>query len=85
MIQTNHHVSLLEREHHRDGNMVTFVEDATSSYNHKETAIVTQGLEKNFTALETYKLKGNSDKTHLLVMAQSTGMRWRSGALHHSR
>ena len=53
MIQTNHHVSLLEREHHRDGNMVTFVEDATSSYNHKETAIVTQGLEKNFTALET--------------------------------
>ena len=57
--------------------MVIFADNATSSYGHKDPAVVTQVIKKNFTAIETYmnanKLMVNSDKTHLLVMANSSG------------
>ena len=56
--------------------MVTFVDNATASYSHKDPAVVTKVIKKNFTAIETYmngnKLKVNSDKTQLLVIANSS-------------
>ena len=56
--------------------MVTFVDNATASYSHKDHAVVTKVIKKNFTAIETYMnantLKVNSDKTQLLVMANSS-------------
>ena len=79
IIHTGHQVSLLDTEHHchEDGDMVTFVDDATSSYGHKDPAILTEVIQKNFTAIKTYmnanKLKVNGDKTHLLVMTNSRG------------
>ena len=57
--------------------MVTFVDDATTYYGHRAPAKVTQVINKNFTAIEAYmnanKLNVNSGKTHLLVMANSSG------------
>ena len=67
-----------DTEHHceEDGNMVTFVDDGTSHYGHKDPAKVTRVTNKNFAAIETYmhsnKLKVNSDKMHLLVIAKSS-------------
>jgi hypothetical protein len=78
-IHTGHRVSMEDTEHHceEDGDMVTFVDDATSYYGHKDPAKVTRVTNKNFVAIEKYmhsnKLKVNSDKTHLLVIAKSSG------------
>ena len=57
--------------------MVTFVDDATSYYGHKDPAEVTRVTNKNFAAIENFmhsnKLKVNPDKTHLLVISKSSG------------
>ena len=79
IIHTNHQVSLEDMEPHcqEDGDMVTFVDDSTSYFGHKDTNEVTRVTNKNFAAVETFmnanKLKVNSAKTHLLVMTKSSG------------
>ena len=72
-------MSLHDTEKHcqEDGDMSTFVDDATSYYGHKDTDIVTRVTEKNYIAIEQYmnanKLKINGIKTHLLVLSKSSG------------
>ena len=60
-----------------DGDMVTFVDDATSYYGHKDIGEVNRVINKNFMAIEEYmhanKLKINQEKTHLLVVSKSSG------------
>jgi hypothetical protein len=79
VIHTNHQVSLEDEEHHCqvDGDMVTFVDDSTSYFGHKDASEVTRVTSKNIAAIEQYmhanKLKINPDKTHLLVIAKSSG------------
>ena len=74
VIHTDHPVSTLDTNHHcqEDGDMVTFVDDATSYYAHHDPAEVTRVTQRNFEAIELYmnanQLKINSDKTHLLVI-----------------
>ena len=57
--------------------MVTFVDDATSYYGHKDIGEVNRVINKNFMAIEEYmhanKLKINQEKTHLLVVSKSSG------------
>ena len=83
-VRTEHEVSLEDKIHHckEDGDMVTFVDNATCYFGHRDPAEVTRVINKNFTAIENYmhanKLKINSDKTHLLVMAKSGGGEVRS-------
>ena len=75
----DHPVSLEDTDHHcqKDGEMVTFVDDATCFYGHRDPAEVTRVINKNFAAIECYMhanlLKVNSDKTHLLVVTKSGG------------
>ena len=84
VIHTDHHVASESTEHHckDDGDMVTFVDDATAYFGHHDTAEVTRVTNKNFTAIEQYmhanKLKINSNKTHLLVISKSSGGEMRS-------
>jgi hypothetical protein len=79
VIHTGHQVSLDDEEHHClvDGDMVTFVDDATTYFGHNDTSEVTRVTNKNFAAIESFmhanKLKVNSDKTHLLVVTKSSG------------
>ena len=74
VIHTDHTVSIKDMDHHcnEDGDMVTFVDDATSYYGHQDAAEVTRVINKNFKAIEDYmnanQLKVNSDKTHLLII-----------------
>ena len=60
-----------------DGDMVTFVDDATTYFGHKVTTEVNRVTNKNFAAIEQYmhanKLKIHSDKTLLLVISKSRG------------
>ena len=78
-VHTDHEVSLEDTSNHcqEDGDMVTFVDNATCYYEHQDPAEVTRVINKNFIAIENYmnanKPKINSDKTHLLVMAKSGG------------
>ena len=78
-IHTDHPVSTQDTEPHChvDGDMVTFVDDATSYYGHHDSEEVTRVINKNFKAIEVYmnanQLKVNSDKTHLLVICKSGG------------
>jgi hypothetical protein len=70
---------MLDTDYHceEDGDMVTFVDDATSYCSHHDPAEVTRIINKNFEAIEMYmnsnQLKINSDKTHLLVISNSAG------------
>ena len=79
IVHTAHPVSYKDTSHHckEDGDMVTFVDDATTYYGHRDPAKVTQVINKSFSAIESYmhanKLKVNSDKTHLLVVTKSRG------------
>ena len=79
VVHTDHTVSLEDTAHHctEDGDMVTFVDDATCYFGHQDTDEVTRVTNKNFAAIELYmhanKLKVNSDKTHLLVVTNSAG------------
>ena len=79
VIHTGHQVSLEDTEHHcqEDGDMVTFVDDATCYFGHEDTTEVTRVTNKNLAAIETYMhsnmLKVNPDKTHLLVLTKSSG------------
>ena len=79
VIHTDHSVSMLDTDYHceEDGDMVTFVDDATSYCSHHDPAEVTRIINKNFEAIEMYmnsnQLKINSDKTHLLVISNSAG------------
>ena len=79
VIHTDHPVSMLDTSHHcqEDGDMVTFVDDATAYHAHQDPAEVTRVIQKNFQVIEvsmnTNKLKINSDKTHLLVICNSSG------------
>jgi hypothetical protein len=79
IIHTNHVVSMEDTSHHcaEDGDLVTFVDDATSYFAHEDPAEVTRVTQKNMDAIEEYmhanKLKVNGDKTHLLVIAKSSG------------
>ena len=56
VIHTDHQVLLNEKEVHcsRDGEMVTFVDDATSYFGHQDLQEVTTVPNKNFKAIETY-------------------------------
>ena len=79
VIHTDHTVSIQDTDHHcnEDGDMVTFVDDATSYYGHQDSVEVTRVINKNFKAIKVYmnanQLKINSDKTHLLVICKSGG------------
>ena len=81
IVHDQHEVSIEDKNHHcrEDGDMVTFVDDATCYFGHSDPAEVTRVINKNFSEIENYmhanKLKINSDKTHLLVMAKSGGGR----------
>ena len=79
VIHTNHTVSMKDTDHHceEDGNMVTFVDDATTYYAHHDSEEINRVIHKNFEAIELYmnanQLKINGDKTHLLVICKSGG------------
>ena len=91
VIHTDHEVSLEDNDHHcqEDGDMVTFVDDATFYFGHEDTAEVTRVINKNFAAIELYmnanKLKVNNDKTHLLVVTKSGGGEGRNRAAYERR
>ena len=76
VIHTEHTVSLDKTQIHcsEDGNMVTFVDDATSYFAAEDPKQVTEVINKNFQAIENYmhanKLKINSDKTHIIVITK---------------
>ena len=86
VIHTGHPVSLKDDQYHckDDGDMVTFVDDATSYFGHKDTNEVTRVTNKNFAAVESYmhsnKLKVNSDKMHLVVITKSASSRLPTGS-----
>ena len=77
VIHTEYNVSLEDTEHHCkvDGDLATFVDDASLYFGRENPAIVTSVTDKNMKAIEEYmhtnKLKINSDKTHLLVMCKN--------------
>ena len=56
---------------------MTFEDDATSYYGHKDPAKVIRVTNKNFAAIENFmnsnKLKVNLYKAHLLVISKSSG------------
>ena len=56
MIHTEHEVSLTDTEQHcsTDGDMVTFVDDATSYFGYQDPVEVTRVTNKNFKAIEKY-------------------------------
>ena len=91
IVHDQHEVSIEDKNHHcrEDGDMVTFVDDATCYFGHSDPAEVTRVINKNFSKIENYmhanKLKINSDKTHLLVMAKSGGGEVRSRAALEKR
>ena len=56
VIHTNHTVSMKDIEHHceEDGDMVTFVDDATTYYAHHDSEEINRVIHKNFEAIELY-------------------------------
>ena len=60
-----------------DGDMVTFVDDSTNYFGHKDPQIVKAVTQRNYDTIENYMnanlLKINGDKTHLLILTKGDG------------
>ena len=79
VVHISHAVSLDDTAHHysEDGDMMTFVDDATCYFGHQDPSEVTRVTSKNFADIELHmhanKLGVNSDKKHFLVVTSSVG------------